>query len=125
VVWQNELGGFLGSYDRSTNAFPSNTFAPAVGFGGANLQPPTVGLGPAGKDVAVVFAQINAAEAWRVDSVSRTQVGRPLVFPSLDGLLGQVSAVPASGALYATYADYTPGGVGTAGQRFFVKVACF
>jgi len=79
------------------------------------------------KITAVIFAKPNAAEAWRVDSGGNLSEAT-LVFPSAEGNLGQVSAVPVSGALYATYADYTGGtsaGPTSAGQRFFVKVSCF
>jgi hypothetical protein len=127
VAWQNELGSFLGSYDQAKNYFTSALFAGAVAFGGPDLQPSIVGIGPAGTDTAVIFARPNAAEAWRVDP-SGILSDDALVFPSAEGNLGQVSAVPVSGALYATYADYQ-GGTGTgptsAGQRFFVKVSCF
>jgi len=127
VAWQNELGSFLGSYTQSGNNFSSALFAGSVAFGGADLQPPIVGIGPAAADTAVIFAKPNAAEAWRVDSAGNLSEAT-LVFPSAEGNLGQVSAVPVSGALYATYADYTGGtsaGPTSAGQRFFVKVSCF
>jgi hypothetical protein len=72
-----------------------------------------------------VLAAPGAAEAWRVDPMG--QVGTNAVtFPSSVGQMGQISTVSFSGAVYATYADYTSSStVGTDGQRFFVKVACF
>jgi hypothetical protein len=126
VAWQNEIGGWLGVFDAMANK--SSLFAGAVAFGGPALQPPLVGLGPAGADYALILAQPGAAEAWRLDADGqRTEA--PLIFPSLERRLGQISAVPAPGSLYATYADYqTAGGGGpgaaSGGQRYFLKIGC-
>jgi hypothetical protein len=40
--------------------------------------------------------------------------------------MGAISSVPVGGGLYVTYADYTAvdGGVGTAGQRYFLQATC-
>jgi len=124
IAWQNTLGSFIGGYDRGSNSFDSALFVGAVAFGTPDMQPPLAGLGPAGsKDSAVVFARIGASEAWRVDHGGNL-TEQALVFPSQAGQLGQVSAVPVSGALYATYSDYDDASR-TVGQRFFVKVSCF
>lgn len=126
VAWQNEIGSWLGVYTVATNLFNSNLFAGAVTFGGPDLQPPLAGLAPvAGGDFAVVLARAGAAEAWRIAAAGNRQPGS-VVFPSALGQMGEVSAVPQGGSLYATYADYTSTGAQSpAGQRFFVKVGCF
>jgi hypothetical protein len=127
VAWQNDIGSFLELYDRGSNAITSSLLAGAVAFGGADLQPPLVGLGPVTSGYAVVFAEVNAAEAWHVDEPGSHLAPGTLVFPSQNGQIGQVSSLPLGGSVYATYADYTAlsSGVGTAGQRFLVKVSCF
>ena len=106
-------------YDSASNLLTSHLFAGAVTFGGADAQPPLAGVGAvAGGDFAVVLAAPGAAEAWRVDTMG--QVGTtPVVFPSAVGQMGQISTVSFSGAVYATYADYTSSStVGTDGQRY-------
>jgi hypothetical protein len=126
TTWQNQLGSWIGVYDAASNLLTSHLFAGAVTFGGADAQPPLAGVGAvAGADYAVVLAAPGAAEAWRVDQMG--QVGTdPVVFPSAVGQMGQISTVSLSGAVYATYADYTSSStVGTDGQRIFVKVTCF
>jgi phage tail protein X len=126
TTWQNQLGSWIGVYDSASNLLTSHLFAGAVTFGGADAQPPLAGVGAvAGGDFAVVLAAPGAAAAWRVDPMG--QVGTDTVtFPSSVGQMGQISTVSFSGAVYATYADYTSSStVGADGQRYFVKVTCF
>jgi hypothetical protein len=126
TTWQNQLGSWIGVYDTTSNILTSHLFAGAVTFGGADAQPPLAGVGAvAGGDYAVVLAAPGAAEAWRVDAMGKVGT-EPVTFPSMAGQMGQISTVSFSGAVYATYADYTSSStVGTDGQRFFVKVTCF
>jgi hypothetical protein len=126
IAWQNEIGSLIGFFDRTSRVFTSKVFAGAVTFGGADVQPPLAGLGPVGTDdYGVVLARSGAAEAWRVTADGVKAPGT-VVLPSQVGQLGDISTVSLSGALYATYADYASAAAfGTAGQRFFVKIACF
>ncbi|HET6150727.1 MAG TPA: hypothetical protein VFH68_24530 [Polyangia bacterium] len=125
-VWQNELGSLIGVYDGTSQNFDSRLFAGAVTFGGADAQPPLAGVGPvAGGDFAVVLARPGAAEAWRVTADGKTATDS-VIMPSRVGQMGAISTVSVSGALYATYADYSSAAaVGKDGERFFVKIACF
>ena len=125
-VWQNELGSLIGVYDGMSQNFDSKLFAAAVTFGGADVQPPLAGVGPvADGDFAVVLARPGAAEAWRVTAAGEVAT-ETLVMPSQVGQMGDISTVSQSGALYATYADYSSAAaVGRDGQRFFMKIACF
>jgi hypothetical protein len=125
-VWQNELGSLIGVYDGTSQNFVSKLFAGAVTFGGADVQPPLAGVGPvAGGDFAVVLARPGAAEAWRVTADGQAATDS-VVMPSQVGQMGKISTVSRSGALYATYADYSSAAaVEKDGQRFFVKIACF
>jgi hypothetical protein len=126
MAWQDSAGSWLGVYDSRTNRLQTYPFASALDFHGADLQPPLVGLAPLGKEFAVVLAKARSAELWRLDPVGSRRPGA-LGFPSLQGDMGGISSLPVAGSLYATYADYTAidGGVGTSGQRYFVKASCF
>ena len=89
-------------------------YASAAGFGGSNLQPPLVGLAPFGTDFGVLLARPLDVELWRIDDMGNRRAGA-LIFPSINGTFGTVSALPpspamAGGALVATYADYTSSG---------------
>jgi hypothetical protein len=126
VVWQDAQGSWLGSYDMASNRFLTSLFAAAADFGGADLQPPLAGVAQVGGgDLAVVLAEATSAEVWRLSGGAR----RPgaLQLPSALGQMGAISSVPGvGGGLYVTYADYTAvdGGVGTAGQRYFLQATC-
>ncbi|HVR63004.1 MAG TPA: hypothetical protein VMU50_13965 [Polyangia bacterium] len=113
LAWQTSAGSSLGIYDAGL--FRDHRFADAFQFGGSNLQPPLAGLGAAGLDFAVVLARAGAAEVWRV-SADGPRLGAPLVFPSAEGNLGDISSVPVGGALYSTYADYERAGAGVSGK---------
>ena len=118
LAWQSAAGSSVGVYDAASNQFHDHRFADAFQFGGSNLQPPLAGLGPAAADFAVVLARAGAGEVWRVGADGQ-QRGAPLVFPSAEGNLGDISSAPVRGALYSTYADYqradqTSGGKGSA-----------
>ena len=90
-------------------------FASASTFGGANLQPPFAGLAPFGTDYGVLLARPLDAELWRIDQTGNRRPGA-VIFPSINGNLGTVSALPVNG-LIATYADYTsPAGRRDAGR---------
>jgi hypothetical protein len=125
TVWQNEIGSFIGFFDGTSRDFSSKLFAGAVTFGGADVQPPLAGVGPvAGGDFAVVLARPGAAEAWRLDAAFEVAPAK-VIFPSEVGNMGQIATVPLSGALYATYADYTSATSEASAQRFFIKITCF
>jgi hypothetical protein len=124
LAFQDTEASWLTVYDGKTNAVTIAPFASAVSFGGASLQPPLAGLAPVGKDFAVVLDRVQGGELWRL-SVGGGQTGL-LVLPSVQGTIGGISAVPDSGSLTATYADYSSvdAGVGTAGQRYLLRLSC-
>jgi hypothetical protein len=122
-AWQDPSGSWLGLYATRSNRINDYPFVDAFYFGGADLQPPIAGLGPIGSDYAVIFAGAASAELWRLDSSGVRQPGA-LVFPSMSGNLGPISAQPSAGSLYATYADYSDA-TAASGQRFFLKATCF
>lgn len=122
IAWQDPAGGWLSVYTASDNKLtPLAPFAPASGFGGANLQPPIMALAPFGQDFGVLFQRPSDAELWRVEEDGNRRSGA-LIFPSAAGMLGTVSAsrVGTTG-LRATYADY----MGTAGARVFIDATCY
>jgi hypothetical protein len=77
-----------------------------------------------------VLARASDVEMWRLDAMGNRKPGS-LVFPTLAGNLGGVSALPVGaadpGSLVATYADYTsaPGATTLAGRRLFVDALCY
>ena len=92
-------------------------------FGGPDLQPPLRGLAQFGTGFGVVLAKPKAFELWRLNDLGVRQPGE-LIFPSLVGNLGEISAVQAGSALAATYADYTDT-YDSAGRRVLLKAACY
>jgi hypothetical protein len=126
LVWQDTQGGWLAVYTAGASMQPAPyPFAPASSFGGANLQPPFAGLAPFGTDYGVLLSRPLDAELWRIDQAGNRRPGA-VIFPSIDGNLGSVSALPVNG-LVATYADYTsPVGAATpAGGRVFLDAVCY
>jgi hypothetical protein len=126
LVWQDTQGGWLAVYTAGETSQPAPyPFAPASSFGGANLQPPLVGLAPFGTDYGVLLARPLDVELWRLDGMGNRRPGAA-IFPSIDSVLGTVSALPVNG-LVATYADYTSSaGVSPAtGGRVFLNAACY
>ena len=128
LAWQDGQGSWLavsalvgGQVEVAT--YP---FASASAFGGPSLQPPLVGLAPFGSDFGVVLARAMDIELWRLDAMGDRKPGA-LVFPSLTGNLGAVSALPSGGGLVATYADYSsaPGASNPVGRRLFVNAVCY
>lgn len=134
LVWQDLEGSWLAEYVAQGQMLSSPyPFASASGFGGANLQPPQVGLAPFGTDFGVLFARPLDVELWRLDDTGDRRAGA-LIFPSVAGSFGSVSALPAAGgALVVTYADYTApagstgstGTTGMSGSRLFANAACY
>jgi hypothetical protein len=126
LVWQNNAGAWLSVYKASDKNVPTYSFAPANEFGGSTLQPPIVGLALFDQDYGVLFQQPRDAELWRLDPMGQRRSGA-LVFPSAQGNMGTVSALPVQGTgLVATYADYTGGDGGAVpGDRVFVNAACY
>jgi hypothetical protein len=131
ISWQDTEGDWLAEFVSQTmslsTAYP---FASAAGFGGYDLQPPLVGLAPFGTDFGVLLARPADVELWRIGETGNRQAGA-LIFPSINGTFGAVSALPPSpatpgGPLVATYADYTsPAGASVpAGGRLFVNAVC-
>jgi hypothetical protein len=126
LVWQDTQGGWLAVYTAGASTQPAPyPFAPADSFGGANLQPPFVGLAPFGTDYGVLLARSLDVELWRIDEMGNRRPGA-VIFPSINSVLGTVSALPVNG-LVATYADYTsPAGVTpVTGGRVFLNAACY
>jgi hypothetical protein len=125
--WQDNSGSWLsvdympnGAATGSIQSFP---FASATDFGGPDVQPPIVGLAPFAGDYGVLFSGSHAVELWRLDSAGNRRPGK-LIFPSLEGNLGKVSAAWVGEAMVATYADYATS-AGAPGQRWFVNAACY
>jgi hypothetical protein len=132
LVWQDGTGSWIAVSAKVGAAVQVSTypFASASSFGGPSLQPPLVGLATFGNDFGVLLARAADVEMWRLDAMGNRRPGA-LVFPTLAGNLGAVSALPvggtAPGSLVATYADYTsaPGAATPAGRRMFVDAVCY
>ena len=126
LVWQDDQGSWFTDYMTGVNHFTPQTFVLASSFGGADLQPPLVGLAPFGTDFGVVLARAHDVELWRLDDMGNRSPGS-LVFPSLNGNLGGVSTLLFNGGLLATYADYSsaPGAPTFAGRRLLVNAVCY
>jgi len=132
ITWQDTEGAWLAEFvSQGMSLSMSYPYASAAGFGGSNLQPPLVGLAPFGTDFGVLLARPLDVELWRIDDMGNRRSGA-LVFPSINGTYGTVSALAPSpalaggGPLVATYADYTSpvGASPLAGGRLFVNAAC-
>ncbi len=131
LVWQDSEGGWLSEYVAVGNTlsgpFP---FASASSFGGTNLQPPLVGLAPFGTDFGVLLDRPLDVELWRLDDLGNRQAGA-LIFPSINGTFGDVSALPMDDpnlgqSIVVTYADYTSAlGATPAGGRLFADAVCY
>jgi len=132
LAWQDNSGSWIAISVKvgagvNVATYP---FASASSFGGPSLQPPLVGLAPFGNNFGVVLARAGDVEMWRLDGMGNRRAGS-LVFPTLAGNLGGVSALPVGsadpGSLVATYADYSspPGAATPAGRRMFVNAACY
>jgi hypothetical protein len=124
-AFEDDEGVWLGVFEASAQALSITPFAAAVGLGGAAFLPPIEGLAPLGTDYGVVFARTYGGELWRLDGAGHRRSGA-LVFPSQKGSIGAISTQSGTGALFATYADYSSvdAGVGTAGQRYFIGATC-
>jgi hypothetical protein len=135
ISWQDTEGDWLAEYmpENAPNALSrSYPFASAAGFGGSNLQPPIVGLAPFGTDFGVLLARPLDVELWRIDGTTGNLRAGALIFPSINGNFGNVSALApspfmAGGPLVATYADYTSpvGASPTTGGRLFLNAVCY
>jgi hypothetical protein len=132
ITWQDTEGAWLAEFvSQEMTLSTPYPYASAAAFGGSNLQPPLVGLAPFGGDFGVLLARPLDAELWRIDSMGNRRAGA-LIFPSINGTSGTVSALApspaiAGGPLVATYADYTsPVGASTpVGGRFFLNAVCY
>jgi hypothetical protein len=132
ITWQDTEGAWLAQFvSQAMTLSTPYLYASAAGFGGSNLQPPLVGLAPFGTDFGVLLARPLDAEMWRIDEMGNRRQGA-LIFPSINGTFGSVSALPPSpampgGPLVATYADYTsPAGASpAAGGRLFLNAVCY
>jgi hypothetical protein len=132
ITWQDTEGAWLAEFvsQGMTLSMPY-PYASAAGFGGSNLQPPLVGLAPFGSDFGVLLARPLDVEMWRIEDMGNRREGA-LIFPSINGTFGTVSALPpspavAGGALVATYADYTSsvGAASPSGGRLFLNAVCY
>jgi hypothetical protein len=132
LVWQDSEGGWLAEYvalgSMLSTPYP---FASSSSFGGTNLQPPLVGLAPFGTDFGVLIARPLDVELWRIDHLGNRQAGA-LIFPSIDGTFGDVSALPMNDpqtgeSMAVTYADYTSiaGAATPTGGRLFANAVCY
>jgi hypothetical protein len=128
LAWQDGEGSWLAvsTLVGSQVQVATYPFVSASAFGGPSLQPPLVGLAPFGTDFGVLLARALDIELWRLDAMGNRKAGT-LVFPSLSGNLGSVSALSTSSGLIATYADYSsaPGASVLAGRRLFVNAVCY
>jgi hypothetical protein len=131
LAWNDNRGSWLAvsAQDATTNQVTvgSYEFASASDFGGPDLEPPLVGLAPFGtSDFGVALARAHDVELWRLDAMGNRQAGA-LVFPTLAGNLGSVSALPVATGLVATYADYasTSGASTPVGRRLLVNAVCY
>ena len=57
LAWQDAVGSRIGVYNTSSNRFYPRLFVTAVQFGGADVQPPLVGVGEVSRDYTVVFSR--------------------------------------------------------------------
>src|SRR4029079_11869724 len=96
-------------------------FASSTDFGGADLQPPLVGLAPFANDFGVLTLRAHSVELWRIDRAGNRRSGS-LVFPSLEGDVSSVSSVAAPNLLTSPYADMTGAGMG---RRVIVDAVCY
>jgi len=127
LTWQDNEGDWLATYVAQSNLVSTPTlFASASSSGGSYLQPPMVGLAPFGTDYGVLVSQARDVELWRVNGTGTRQPGA-LVFPSINGTFGDVSALPIANALRVTYADYTsaPGVSPVMGSRVLTDAVCY
>jgi hypothetical protein len=134
IAWRDDEGYWLADYTAQGNMLAGPyLFASASSFGGASLEPPLAGLAPFGTDYGVVVSRPLDVELWRLDNMGDRRPGA-LIFPSVEGLFGQVSAlpvgnpaVPAMNGLVVTYADYTSalGVTPATGSRVFANAACY
>ncbi len=98
ITWQDTEGAWLAEFvSQGMSLSMSYPFASAAGFGGSNLQPPLVGLAPFGADFGVLLARPLDVELWRIDDMGNRRPGA-LIFPSINGTFGSVSALPPSPA---------------------------
>ncbi len=122
IVWQDRSGSWLSVYyGPGGGGVDSYGFASSTIFGGADLQPPLMGLATfLGKDFGVLFAKPHSVELWRTDWVGNLRSGS-LVFPSLQGDVRNVASVSSTNLLTSTYADYT----GSEGRRLVIDASCY
>jgi hypothetical protein len=134
IAWRDNEGYWLANFTAQGNMLAGPyLFASASAFGGASLEPPLAGLAPFGTDFGVLVSRPLDVELWRLDDMGDRRPGA-LIFPSVDGLYGQVSAlpvgnpaVPSMNGLVVTYADYTsaPGATPATGSRIFANALCY
>ena len=134
ISWQDTEGDWLAEYmpQNAPNALSlAYPFASSADFGGSNLQPPIAGLAPFGTDFGVLLARPFDVELWRIGNAGNRRAG-VLVFPSINGNFGTVSALApspfmAEGPLVVTYADYTSpvGASPPTGGRLFLNAVCY
>ncbi|HXT98139.1 MAG TPA: hypothetical protein VN853_17715 [Polyangia bacterium] len=134
ITWRDGEGYWLANYTAQGNMLAGPyLFASASSFGGASLEPPLSGLAPFGTDYGVLLSRPFDVELWRLDDMGDRHPGA-LIFPSVDGVFGQVSAlppgnpaVPSMNGLVVTYADYTSasGVTPATGSRIFANAVCY
>jgi hypothetical protein len=134
IAWADDQGYWLANYTAQGNILSGPYgFASASSFGGPTLEPPLAGLAPFGSDYGVLVSRPLDVELWRLDDMGDRRPGA-LIFPSVDGIYGQVSALPAGNpavqattGLVVTYADYTSplGASPMTGSRIFANAVCY
>ena len=131
LAWQDASGSWLSALNAMTRGILSYPFASATDFGGPDVQPPIVGVGPflvgvAGietVDFGVVFQRSRAVEVWRLNARGVRRPGA-LLLPSLEGNMGNASSVVVDRRrLVITYADYSPSA--DTGRRLIVDASCY
>ena len=99
ITWQDTEGAWLAEFvPQGMSLSMSYPFASASDFGGSSLQPPLVGLAPFGTDFGVLLARPLDVELWRIEDTGNRRAGA-LIFPSINGTFGSVSALPPSPAM--------------------------
>ena len=82
----------------------------------------TMADGRAAEQASATLPRPPSVEVWRLDSDGVRRPGA-LLLPSLEGTMGDATAVVADGRLVVTYADYSPGA--QTGRRLLVDASCY
>ena len=124
---RDRVAGLFGKLagDLQQYGHPAHVLSLRVGhrFRGARPPAPVAGTGSVRKRLRGRPGQAEDLRALASERARPAPAGE-LVFPSLAGNLGEITAIQSGSALVATYADYTDMDH-TAGRRVFLKAACY